>query len=90
MLFQGSLEDIPKGFHGNHFFCLRCIDTRYSGRGLDKLPRMVIRDRSYCHKLPSFTPGLVQDNDEFSGVQVARKDFVFPLLHNNSMIDLHL
>jgi hypothetical protein len=32
-------------------------------------------------------PGLVQDDDEFGGVQVAGKNSVFPLLHNHSMTD---
>ena len=55
---------------------------------LEKLRRMIVRHRSYSHKLPSFKPGLVQNNDEFSGVKVACKDLVFPLLHNNSMTDV--
>lgn len=82
MLFEWSLENIPEGFHGDHLFCFICIETRYSRGGIDKRRRKMIYDRSYSHKLPSFTPGLVQHNDEFSGVQVAGKDSVFPLFHN--------
>jgi hypothetical protein len=87
-LFEWSLEDIPEGFDGNHFFCFNCIETRFSSCGLDKLRRIVICDTSHSYELPSFTPGLVQVNDEFSGVQVACKDLVFPLSHSNSMTDV--
>lgn len=83
MLFEWSLEDIPKSFHGNHFFCFLRINPRKSSCRIDKLSRMVIRDRSYSHKLPSFKPRLVQNDDEFRRIQVARKYFVFPLLHHN-------
>jgi hypothetical protein len=94
-LCEWSLEDITEGFQGNHFSSVLCLEAREnsgrllsnSGR-LDQLPRMVIRDGGYRDQLPSFPPGLVQDNDEFSRVQVAGKDSVFPLLHHPSMTDL--
>lgn len=87
-LFEWSLEDIPEGFDGNHFFCFYCIEARFSSCGLDNFRRIVICDTSHSYELPSLKPGLVQVNHEFSRVQVARKDLVFPLLHSNSMTDV--
>ena len=50
--------------------------------------RIVVGNRSKSDKLPPFKPRLVQNNDEFSRVQVTGEDLVFPLLHNYSMTDV--
>ena len=45
----------------------------------------MISERNHRYKLPSLTPGLVQENNEFRGVQMACEYFVFPFLHTTSM-----
>jgi hypothetical protein len=83
LLSERPLEDIPEGFQSYDFSFFICGTLLHCSCGLNKLKRLVIGDRSYSHKLPSFKPGVVQKNNEFSRVEVACKDFVFPLLHDN-------